>query len=112
MERLTIKEAINIALERVDYYAHLRRLQLLIENKIEDNQYPSSADLFAEAVRTVVLLYPKKIVDADENAYGKMWVQEIDEESDEVLSKEKLIEVLNQSLDLILNKNKDVWTGV
>lgn len=112
MERLTIKEAINIALERVDYYAHLRRLQLLIDNKIEDNVYPSSADLFAEAVRTVVLLYPKKIVDADENAYGKMWVQEIDEESDEVLSKEKLVEVLNQSLDLILNKNKDVWTGV
>lgn len=109
---MTIKEAINIALERVDYYAHLRRLQLLIDNKIEDNVYPSSADLFAEAVRTVVLLYPKKIVDADENAYGKMWVQEIDEESDEVLSKEKLVEVLNQSLDLILNKNKDVWTGV
>lgn len=109
---MAIKEAINIALERVDYYAHLRRLQLLIDNKIEDNVYPSSAGLFTEAMRTVILLYPKKIVDADENAYGKMWVQEIDEESDEVLSKEKLIEVLNQSLDLILNKNKDVWTGV
>ena len=109
---MTIKEAINIALERVDYYAHLRRLQLLIDNKIEDNVYPSSADLFTEAMRTVILLYPKKIVDADENAYGKMRVQEIDEESDEVLSKEKLIEVLNWNLDLILNKNKDVWTGV
>jgi len=28
--------------------------------------------LFTEAMRTVVLLYPKKIVDADENTYGKM----------------------------------------
>ena len=105
---MTIKQAINIALERVDYYAHLRRLQLLIDNKIEDNVYPSSADFFAEAVRTVVLLYPKKIVDADENAYGKMWVQEIDEDAEKEITKEQLIEILNSNLDLVLNKDKNV----
>ena len=86
----------------------LRRLQLLIENKIEDNEYPSSADLFAEVMRTVVLLYPKKIVDADENTYGKMWIQEIDEDAEKEVTKEQLIEILNNNLDLILNKDKNV----
>lgn len=99
---MTIKQAINIALERVDYYAHLRRLKLLAENKIEDNQYPSSADLLAEAARTVVLFYPKKIVDADINTYGKMWVQEIDEDSDEVLNEDEIKEVINLHLDKIV----------
>ena len=83
MERLTIKQAINVALERVDYYAHLRREKMIANGEISESTYPSSADLFTEAVRSVVLLYPKKTVDADENAYGKMWVQVIDEDEEE-----------------------------
>lgn len=101
MERLTIKEAINIALERVDYYAHLKREKMIANGEISENTYPSSADLFAEAVRSVVLLYPKKIVAADENTYGKMWVQEIDEDEKietEGMEKDYIMNMLNRRL--------------
>ena len=74
---------------------------MIANGEISESTYPSSADLFTEAVRSVVLLYPKKIVAADENIYGKIWVQEIDEDEKaetEGMERDYIISMLNRRL--------------